>query len=123
MKTYHLEILGLSSVGLTLTSVLAEAGNAVIGVGKCADVADPTNQGVPPISQAVLSDALTGVTGSGNSLAVQQFGKSAACDFHIFTERTPLSSNGNVRLGVIGAASRQVAEGSYCSAGPAELVA
>ena len=110
VTTYDIGILGLGYVGLTLATVLAEAGNTVIGVEKRADVVDLTNRGVPHFSETGLGDALTRVTGSGKLLAVQQFDESVSCDTYIITVGTPLSSEGDVRLDMIRAATRQVAE-------------
>lgn len=109
-KTYDIGIVGLGYVGLTLATVLAEAGNAVIGVEKRADVVDLTNRGIPHFAEAGLGDALTRVTTSGKLVAEQQFADDIACDTYIITVGTPLSSDGRVRLDMIEAATRQVAE-------------
>lgn len=109
-SAYDVGVVGLGYVGLTLATVLAEAGNTVVGIEKRADVVDLTNRGVPHFAEVGLAEALTRVTGSGKLLAAQQFTKEINCDTYIITVGTPLSSEGNVRLDMIEAATRQVAE-------------
>ncbi|MBX7435551.1 nucleotide sugar dehydrogenase [Mycobacterium sp. Y57] len=109
-KAYDVGIVGLGYVGLTLATVLADAGTTVIGVEKRADVVDLTNQGIPHFSEAGLVDALTRVTSSGRLVAAQQFDENVTCDTYIITVGTPLSSEGKIRLDMIEAATHQVAE-------------
>lgn len=109
-KVYDVGIVGLGYVGLTLATVLADAGNTVVGIEKRSDVVDLTNQGIPHFSEAGLRDALTRVTTSGRLLAAQEFNPDSHCQTYIITVGTPLSSDGKVRLDMIEAASRQVAE-------------
>lgn len=109
MKVYDVGILGLGYVGLTLATVLADAGNTVIGVEKRADVVDLTNRGIPHFSEAGLQDALERVTGSGRLVAARDFNSEVSCDTYIITVGTPLASDGQVRLDMIEAATRQVA--------------
>ncbi|MDN4522381.1 nucleotide sugar dehydrogenase [Mycolicibacterium austroafricanum] len=109
-KVYDVGIVGLGYVGLTLATVLADTGNSVIGIEKRADVVDLTNRGVPHFSEVGLSDALNRVTVSGRLVAAQQFDRNAVCRTYIITVGTPLSSDGKVRLDMIEAATRQVAE-------------
>ena len=106
---YDVGVIGLGYVGLTLATVLAEAGNKVIGVEKRSAVVDQTNAGVPHFSETGLQEALTRVVGSGSLVAVDQLSPEAVCDTYIITVGTPLSSDGLVRTDMIEAASREVA--------------
>ena len=110
VKRYDVGILGLGYVGLTLGTVLADAGANVIGVEKRAEVVDLTNRGIPHFSEVGLGDALTRVTSGGRLIAAQQFDKNVTCDTYIITVGTPLSSEGKIRLDMIEAATHQVAE-------------
>jgi UDP-N-acetyl-D-mannosaminuronic acid dehydrogenase len=105
---YDVGVIGLGYVGLTLATVLAEAGNTVIGVEKRSAVVDQTNAGVPHFSETGLQEALARVVGSGSLVAVEQLGPEAVCDTYIITVGTPLSSNGLVRTDMIEAATREV---------------
>lgn len=107
---YDVGIVGLGYVGLTLATVLADAGATVIGVEKRPDVVDLTNRGIPHFSEAGLADALTRVTGAGRLVADCQFNANLTCDTYIITVGTPLSSDGRIRLDMIEAATRQVGE-------------
>ena len=109
-KVYDVGIVGLGYVGLTLSTVLADAGSTVIGVEKRADVVDLTNRGIPHFSEAGLGDALTRVTSSGKLVAAVEFGPDVTCNAYVITVGTPLSSDGKIRLDMIEAATRQVAE-------------
>ncbi|OBB75576.1 nucleotide sugar dehydrogenase [Mycolicibacterium monacense] len=109
-KTYDVGILGLGYVGLTLATVLAETGNTVIGVEKRGEVVDLTNTGTPHFSETGLGDALYRVVSAGKLAAVQHFEEGVTCNTYIITVGTPLSSDGKVRLDMIEAATRQVAD-------------
>ena len=109
MPHYDIGVIGLGYVGLTLATVLAEAGNKVIGVEKRSEVVDQTNAGMPHFSETGLQEALSRVVGSGSLVAVERFGPEAVCDTYIITVGTPLSSSGIVRTDMIEAASREVA--------------
>lgn len=107
---YDVGVIGLGYVGLTLATVLAEAGNKVIGVERRADVVEQTNAGIPHFSETGLEAALCRVVGSGDLVAVQRLSPQAVCDTYIITVGTPLSSDGLVRTDMIEAASREVTE-------------
>ena len=106
---YDVGVIGLGYVGLTLATVLAEAGNKVIGVEKRSEVVDQTNAGMPHFSEKGLPEALSRVVQSGTLVAAQRFDPEAVCDTYIITVGTPLSSEGIVRTDMIEAASREVA--------------
>lgn len=106
---YDVGVIGLGYVGLTLATVLAEAGNKVIGVEKRSAVVDQTNAGIPHFSETGLQDALSRVVGLGSLVAVQRLSPDAVCDTYIITVGTPLSSEGLIRTDMIEAASREVA--------------
>ncbi|MFN3005997.1 MULTISPECIES: nucleotide sugar dehydrogenase [Mycolicibacterium] len=108
--TFDIGIVGLGYVGLTLGTVLAEAGTKVVGVERRAEVVDLTNNGVPHFSESGLPEALSRVTRSGRLVAMQQFDHNTSCDTYIITVGTPLSTDGVARLDMIEAASREVAE-------------
>lgn len=105
---FDVGVIGLGYVGLTLATVLAEAGNKVIGVEKRLEVVDQTNAGIPHFSETGLQEALSRVVGSGSLVAVGQLSPDTVCDTYIITVGTPLSSDGLVRTDMIEAASREV---------------
>jgi UDP-N-acetyl-D-mannosaminuronic acid dehydrogenase len=102
-------IVGLGYVGLTLGTVLAEAGYSVLGVEKRPEVVDLTNQGIPHFSEGGLPDALARVTTSGKLLASTHFDDGVTCGTYIITVGTPLSSDGVARIDMIESATREVA--------------
>src|ERR1700761_927080 len=106
---YDVGIVGLGYVGLTLATVLAEAGNTVIGVEKRADIVDLTNEGTPHFTETGLPDALAGVTRSKKLVAAEAFDDSFTCDTYIITVGTPLSPDGVARVDMIEAAARDIA--------------
>jgi UDP-N-acetyl-D-mannosaminuronic acid dehydrogenase len=107
---YDVGIVGLGYVGLTLATVLAEAGSRVIGVEKRPDIVEMTNEGIPHFTETGLPDALAGVTKSQKLVAAERFDDSFSCDTYIITVGTPLSSDGVARLDMIEAAARDIAE-------------
>ncbi|OAN38109.1 nucleotide sugar dehydrogenase [Mycolicibacterium iranicum] len=107
---YDIGVVGLGYVGLTLATVLADAGNTVIGIEKRSDVVDQTNAGIPHFSEVGLGDALSRVTSSHRLVAAHEFSGAITCSTYIITVGTPLSNDGKVRLDMIEAATRQVAE-------------
>jgi UDP-N-acetyl-D-mannosaminuronic acid dehydrogenase len=106
---YDVGIVGLGYVGLTLATVLAEAGNTVIGVEKRPDIVELTNSGTPHFTETGLPDALAGVTRSQKLVAAEQFDESFSCDTYIITVGTPLSPDGVARVDMIEAAARDIA--------------
>ncbi|PBA31079.1 nucleotide sugar dehydrogenase [Mycobacterium intracellulare] len=108
MSHHDIGVIGLGYVGLTLATVLAEAGYKVIGVEKRHEVVDLTNDGVPHFSETGLQDALSRVVRSGALVATERLSPEAFCDTYIITVGTPLSSEGIVRTDMIEAASREV---------------
>jgi UDP-N-acetyl-D-mannosaminuronic acid dehydrogenase len=107
---YDVGIVGLGYVGLTLATVLAEAGNTVIGVERRSDLVDLTNRGTPHFTETGLPDALAGVTKSKKLVAAERFDNSFTCGTYIITVGTPLSSDGVARLDMIEQAARDIAE-------------
>ena len=113
-KVYDIGIVGLGYVGLTLATVLADAGNTVIGVEKRPDVVDLTNRGIPHFSEAGLGDALTRVTTSGKIVcrtAVRPTTSLAIPTSSRWERR--YRARGAVRLDMIEAATRQVADNMH----------
>jgi UDP-N-acetyl-D-mannosaminuronic acid dehydrogenase len=108
--TYDVGIVGLGYVGLTLATVLAEAGASVLGVEKRPELVEMTNDGIPHFSETGLPEALTAVTKSGRLLATEQFPDDSTCDCYIITVGTPLSSDGAVGLDMIQSAAHEVAK-------------
>ena len=106
---YDVGIVGLGYVGLTLATVLAEAGNTVIGIEKRTDIVEMTNEGVPHFTETGLPDALAGVTRSKKLVAAEAFDDSFSCDTYIITVGTPLSADGVARVDMIEAAARDIA--------------
>ena len=105
---YDVGVVGLGYVGLTLATVLAEAGNRVIGVEKRSEVVDQTNAGIPHFSETGLQEALSRVVRSGSLVATERLDPEAVCDTYIITVGTPLSSEGIVRTDMIEAATHEV---------------
>jgi UDP-N-acetyl-D-mannosaminuronic acid dehydrogenase len=110
MPQYDVGVIGLGYVGLTLATVLAEAGDKVIGVEKRSEVVNQTNAGKPHFSETGLPEALSRVVESGRLVAAERFDPEAVCDTYIITVGTPLSSEGVVRTDMIEAATREVAD-------------
>ena len=106
---YDVGIIGLGYVGLTLATVLAEAGNSVIGIEKRKDLVEMTNEGVPHFTETGLPDALAGVTRSKKLVAAEAFDDSFTCDTYIITVGTPLAADGVARVDMIEAAARDIA--------------
>ena len=107
---YDVGIVGLGYVGLTLATVLAEAGNSVIGVEKRPDIVAMTNEGIPHFTETGLPDALSGVTRFKKLVAAERFDDSFSCDTYIITVGTPLSADGVARVDMIEQAARDIAE-------------
>src|SRR5262245_19756652 len=107
---YDVGIVGLGYVGLTLATVLAEAGTRVIGVETRPELVELTNKGIPSFAETGLPDALAGVTKSGKLVATERFDDSFTCDTYIITVGTPLSAEGVARVDMIAAATRDIAE-------------
>jgi UDP-N-acetyl-D-mannosaminuronic acid dehydrogenase len=106
---FDVGIVGLGYVGLTLATVLAEAGNSVIGIEKRKDLVDLTNEGVPHFTETGLPDALAGVTKSQKLVAAEKFDDSFTCSTYIITVGTPLAPDGVARVDMIEAAARDIA--------------
>ena len=106
---FDVGIVGLGYVGLTLATVLAEAGNSVIGIEKRKDLVELTNEGIPHFTETGLPDALAGVTKSGKLVAAEQFDDSFSCSTYIITVGTPLAPDGVARVDMIEAAARDIA--------------
>ncbi|WP_041313366.1 nucleotide sugar dehydrogenase [Mycobacterium sp. JS623] len=106
---YDVGIVGLGFVGLTLATVLAEAGHRVLGVEARPELVELTNNGIPHFSEAGLGDALGRVIRSGNLVATGRFEQDSHCDTYIITVGTPLSSEGTPRVDMIQHAAREVA--------------
>ena len=106
---FDVGIVGLGYVGLTLATVLAEAGNSVIGIEKRKDLVDLTNEGVPHFTETGLPDALAGVTKSHKLVAAEKFDDSFTCSTYIITVGTPLAPDGVARVDMIEAAARDIA--------------
>ena len=106
---FDVGIIGLGYVGLTLATVLAEAGVSVVGVERRPEIVDLTNQGTPHFTETGLPDALEGVTRSGKLVAVEALDDSFTCDAYIITVGTPLSPEGVARIDMIESAARDIA--------------
>jgi UDP-N-acetyl-D-mannosaminuronic acid dehydrogenase len=106
---FDVGIVGLGYVGLTLATVLAEAGNSVIGIEKREDLVEMTNKGTPHFTEAGLPDALAGVVKSKKLVAAVAFDDSFTCDTYIITVGTPLAPDGVARVDMIEAAARDIA--------------
>ena len=108
--SYDVGIVGLGYVGLTLATVLAEAGSTVLGIERRSELVEMTNDGIPHFSENGLPEALSAVTKSGRLVAAERFPDNSTCDTYIITVGTPLSSDGAARVDMIQAATTEVAE-------------
>lgn len=107
---HKVAVIGLGYVGLTLATVMAEAGFEVIGVEKRAQIVDLTNQGLPHFSEPGLADAMTRVIRSGSLKASRRIDDTEPCGTYIITVGTPLNDRGKARLDMVEAATREVAD-------------
>ena len=103
-------MVGLGYVGLTLATVLAEVGIEVHGLELREDVVDLVNAGRPHFSESGLEDALGRAVSSGRLKAHRRLEGIEPFDIYIITVGTPLGGDGEARLDMISAASREVAE-------------
>jgi UDP-N-acetyl-D-mannosaminuronic acid dehydrogenase len=103
-------VVGLGYVGLTLATVLAETGLEVHGLERREEVVDLVNAGRPHFSERGLEDALQRVVESGRLAAHLTLAGVDPFDVYIITVGTPLGPDGEARLDMISAASREVAE-------------
>src|SRR6185437_9372367 len=101
MSHHDIGVIGLGYVGLTLATVLAEAGYKVIGVERRPEVVDQTNSGMPHFSETGLQDALSRVVRSRGLIATERLSPEASCDTYIITVGTPLSTEGIARTDMI----------------------
>lgn len=107
---FDVGIIGLGYVGLTLATVMAEAGYSVIGIEQRHDVVDLTNQGIPHFSEAGLEDALRQQVVELRLRAYPSFPKDSTCRVYVITVGTPLNKEGVARLDMIENATRETAE-------------
>lgn len=103
-------VIGLGYVGLTLATVMAEAGFEVIGVEKRANLVALTNQARPHFTEPGLADAMSRVISSGALKASTRIDASQPCGTYVITVGTPLNSQGQARLDMVEAATREVAD-------------
>lgn len=105
----HVAIIGLGYVGLTLSVALARCGVNVFGIERRAEVVEATNKGTPHFSEVGLADVMRSVIENGKLVASQTLDNVPACQYYIITVGTPLDAQGQPRLDMIEAATRQVA--------------
>lgn len=102
-------VIGLGYVGLTLATVMAEAGFEVIGIEKRAHIVELTSQGKPHFTEPGLADAMTRAIASGSLKASTSVDGKQPCDTYIITVGTPLNDQGKARLDMVEAATHEVA--------------
>jgi UDP-N-acetyl-D-mannosaminuronic acid dehydrogenase len=102
-------VIGLGYVGLTLATVMAEAGFDVLGVEKREHVVDLTNNGIPHFTEPGLADAMNRAIASGALKASTKVHSSDLRNIFIITVGTPLNAEGKPRLDMVEAATREVA--------------
>lgn len=103
-------VIGLGYVGLTLATVMAEAGFKVLGAEKRAEIVELTNQGKPHFTEPGLADAMKRAIASGSLKASTSVDESQPCATYIITVGTPLDANGKPRLDMVEAATHEVAD-------------
>ena len=106
---YDVRIVGLGYVGLTLATVLAEAGNTVIG-GEATRSGRDDQPGHPALHRNPASRTLGGRDEVQKLVAAERFDNSFFCDTYIITVGTPLSARGVAQLDIIEHAARDIAE-------------
>lgn len=102
-------VIGLGYVGLTLATVMAEAGFDVLGVEKREHVVDLTNKGTPHFTEPGLADAMKRAITTGALKASTKVHSSDPRGIYIITVGTPLNAEGKPRLDMVEAATREVA--------------
>ncbi|UOD51167.1 nucleotide sugar dehydrogenase [Orrella daihaiensis] len=102
-------VIGLGYVGLTLATVMAEAGFEVIGVEKRPHIVELTNKAQPHFTEPGLADAMKRAIASGSLRASTSVDNSQPCGTYIITVGTPLNSHGKPRLDMVEAATHEVA--------------
>lgn len=101
-------VIGLGYVGLTLATVMAEAGFEVIGIEKRESIVKLTSQGIPHFTEPGLADAMARVVSSGSLKASTGVEGIDPCDTYIITVGTPLNREGIARLDMVEAATHEV---------------
>lgn len=104
----NVAVIGLGYVGLTLAVAMADTGFRVHGVEKRAEVLDLLKQGKPHFHESRLEEKLLRVQKSGRFTASQTLDPAEKFSVYIITVGTPLDKDGNARLDMAEAATRQV---------------
>ena len=105
----NVAVIGLGYVGLTLATVMADAGFKVIGVEKRNELVELTNAGKPHFTEPGLADAMQRAISAGALIASQSIDQSQPCGTYVITVGTPLNAAGVARIDMVEAATREVA--------------
>lgn len=105
----NVAVIGLGYVGLTLATVMADAGFNVIGVEKRQELVALTNAGKPHFTEPGLADAMQRAIKAGTLTASQTIDQSQPCGTYVITVGTPLNASGVARVDMVEAATREVA--------------
>jgi len=105
----NVAVIGLGYVGLTLATVMADAGFKVIGVEKREDIVRLTNAGEPHFTEPGLADAMKRALAAGSLMARQSINQAHQCGTYVITVGTPLNASGIARIDMVEAATREVA--------------
>ena len=107
---YHVSIVGLGYVGLTLAAALAERGMKVQGVERSSHVLAALRRGRAPFFETGLDAIIARIVKDKSLQAVQRFGKAPSAPIYILTVGTPLKADGKVRLDFIRHALSEIAQ-------------
>lgn len=103
-------IVGLGYVGLTLAVAMAGVGFQVHGVEVRKDALESLKQGKPHFWERGLDAKLKEVIASGRFTFSSEIPSELLASVYIITVGTPLDSQGNARLDMIGNATRQICQ-------------
>ena len=105
----HVAVIGLGYVGLTLATVMANAGLTVIGVEKRTDIVALTKAGQPHFTEPGLADAMQRAIAASALTASSTIDQTQPCSTYVITVGTPLNDEGVARTDMVEAATREVA--------------
>jgi len=110
MADQTVAVIGLGYVGLTLATVMANAGLRVYGIERRPEIVDATARGIPHFSEIGLAERLRRAVDAGKLIAARVLPPDHGCTVFIITVGTPLDTAGRARTDMIEAATHEVAD-------------